>query len=232
MTLPRVLVGGFARSGTSAVTMLVTMLGFHAGKHLKGPAASNPRGFWECLPIRRIAWETAGVNRVRWQHRPETMPDSPLPLRDHPARQQIAKTACECGTEVYKDTYLPMLYQLFPLEARYIVVERDWRAVYASAMAVKPRDIPPEQYRAAVARYKDLARQMARDVETLFVRYEAFTEDFDAEAARLAAFLNKPLDCLGEMRAAWYPNDEWYRRQGTARAQWPSGKPPTRGAGP
>jgi len=222
VSLPLVLVGGFARSGTSAVTMLVTMLGYRAGKNLKDPAASNPRGFWECMPIRNVTWAAADVNQPYIQNRRETMPGRPLPLRAHPARERVARLAQRYHAEVYKDNYLPLLYQLFDPDARYVIVLREWRAVYDSAMATKARDIAPEQYRDAVAHYEDLARQMAKDVDTLFMRYEAFGDDFDAEAARLAAFLDRPLDRLDEMRAAWYPNDEWYRRQGTTRAQWRS----------
>ena len=42
---PKVLVGGFARTGTSALTMLIAGLGFEPGKGLKRGAASNPRRF-------------------------------------------------------------------------------------------------------------------------------------------------------------------------------------------
>jgi len=218
--MPEVLVGGFARSGTSAVTMLITMMGIPAGKHLKPGEASNPRGYWECMPIRKAAWEAAGVHHPYWQHIPDTMPPAPLALRGSPKRACIAHLAHRYNAHVYKDSYLPLLYQLFPANAKYVVVRRGWRAVYDSAMATKARDIPPLQYRQAVAHYERLAKQMAQDVETLFVDYETFNADFDAEVGRLAAFLDKPLDRLEEMRREWYPNEEWYKRQGYTRAEW------------
>ena len=42
-----VLVLGMHRSGTSAVSRFVNMLGFDLGEHLMAPRKDNPKGFWE-----------------------------------------------------------------------------------------------------------------------------------------------------------------------------------------
>lgn len=207
--LPQVLVTGFARSGTSFLTNLIEVMGFSAGKRklLKPPAASNPRGYWEFMLIRDITWRMVGVSKRIWQHLAHTMPDEPLQLSGHRNADKIRRLARRYSVEVYKDSYLPVFYKLFPQDAKYVVIKRDWRAIHASHMKVKNRPGMEGEFRNGIDKYYKLAQMMAREVDCLFVQYEQFQDSFDVATVRLADFLG--VECgrnLGELREVWCPN--------------------------
>ena len=58
---PKVLIGGFPRSGTSFLCNLIVEMGFSPGKmeNLKPADKDNPNGYWEYLPIRNLTWQAA-----------------------------------------------------------------------------------------------------------------------------------------------------------------------------
>jgi hypothetical protein len=206
--LPRVLVGGFARSGTSFLCNLIEVLGFSAGEErlLKGGAPSNPRGYWEFLPIRKLTWGAIGVNKTVWQHKAETMPNAPLRLEGHRHVPQIRRLARKYNVEVYKDNYLPLVHTMFPKAAKAIIIRRDWQDIHASHMRVRMRPDTQEQFRQAIAKFYRLADMMAIDRECLYVRYEYFRSDFDVATRVVAGFLGVNRYNVKEMRAVWSPN--------------------------
>ena len=61
-----VLVLGMHRSGTSAVSRFVNMLGFDLGEHLMESREDNPKGFWENSEIIRFNEELMSADGIRW----------------------------------------------------------------------------------------------------------------------------------------------------------------------
>ena len=61
-----VLVLGMHRSGTSAVSRFVNMLGFDLGEHLMEAREDNPKGFWENSEIVRFNEELMAADGIRW----------------------------------------------------------------------------------------------------------------------------------------------------------------------
>ena len=61
-----VLVLGMHRSGTSAVSRFVNMLGFDLGEHLMEAREDNPKGFWENSAIIRFNEELMSADGIRW----------------------------------------------------------------------------------------------------------------------------------------------------------------------
>jgi hypothetical protein len=173
---------------------------------LNGGAPSNPRGYWEFLPIRKLTWSAIGVNKTVWQHRAETMPNAPLRLEGHRHVAQIRRLARKYNVEVYKDNYLPLVHTLFPKEAKAIVIRRDWQDIHASHMRVRLRPGTQEQFGQAIDKFYRLAKMMRGYRKCLFIRYEWFRDDFDAATATLADFLEVRKYNVEETRAVWSPN--------------------------
>ena len=61
-----VVVLGMHRSGTSAVSRFINMLGFDLGENLMAPRKDNPKGFWENEEIVRHNEELMAASSVRW----------------------------------------------------------------------------------------------------------------------------------------------------------------------
>jgi hypothetical protein len=61
-----VLVLGMHRSGTSAISRFVNMLGFDLGEHLMEAREDNPKGFWENSEIIRFNEELMSADGIRW----------------------------------------------------------------------------------------------------------------------------------------------------------------------
>ena len=61
-----VVVLGMHRSGTSAVSRFINMLGFELGEHLMAPRKDNPKGFWENEEIVRHNEELMSSTSMRW----------------------------------------------------------------------------------------------------------------------------------------------------------------------
>lgn len=207
--LPLVLCGGFARSGTSFLCNLIETLGFSPGTQnkLKSGAPSNPRGYWEFLPIRQLTWRAVGVNKTLFQHRTATMPDIPLRLDNHPNVKRVRKLARKYRVEVYKDNYLPFVYTMFPASAKVVIIHRDWQDIYASTLRVttKHKETAGE-YRQAIEKFYKVARKMRNRHKFLSIRYEWFHDDFDSATAALAQFLEVREYSVKDTRAVWSPN--------------------------
>lgn len=206
--LPKVLCGGFARSGTSFLCNLIDTLGFSPGERgkLKKGEASNPRGYWEFLPIRKLSWKAIGVNHTLWQHRVHTMPDRPPRLENHPNAAKIRKMARKYKVAVYKDNYLPLVYTLFPATSKIVFIKRDYQDIYASTMRIRQHPETLEDYKHAIEKFYKLARLMAKERECLFVNYEQFRDDFDVATRAVADFLGVRQYDARKTRAIWVPN--------------------------
>ncbi len=73
-----ILVLGMHRSGTSALTRVVNLLGADNARDLLGPWRSNPTGHWEPLALQQFHDEVLAASGSHW--------DDPRPIRLDPAR--------------------------------------------------------------------------------------------------------------------------------------------------
>jgi len=183
----KVLVGGFPNSGTSFLCNLVAEMGYSPGseKNLKGADEHNRFGYWEHLPLRDLVWGTAGFNAN--QHAGH-LPRKPLELRGHPNRLKIEHLAREDGVEVYKDVILPLIYTLFPSDAKYITITRDPEAIYRSGHY----KVGKAAVFKGICQHYELTHQMAANVTHLYVCYDDVREDPHKQITRIAQFLGQP----------------------------------------
>jgi hypothetical protein len=189
---------GMHRSGTSSVAGALAMLGATAPQTLLGPAADNPRGFWEShvvLGLNEALLAEAGSSWNDWRR----LPRSPDPAA---ARSRIIQTlADEFGdakTIVLKD---PRMCRLFPA----------WRGAMEQAgyrpLIVTPLRHPSEVAASLVAR-NPISREhglrlwlrhvldaefTSRGLPRHFTRWSSFMTDWRAEVALINARLGTTL---------------------------------------
>jgi len=205
-TLPKVVVGGYPRSGTSFLCRLVVEMGFWPGSYynLKMPNNNNKFGYWEHLPLRKVVWENCGFKDKIIYCKPRTIPHVPVEFEEYEEVVNTLRTiASDDRVEVYKDNALPLIYKVFPDTHKFIVIERNWEEVHASVLKMertnlrfldKSRDgcfwgIPHANIETAVGIYYELTRRMAKCVSCLILRYEDFSEDYDTQVYKIADYL-------------------------------------------
>lgn len=213
MLLPEVIVGGYPRSGTSFLCSLIARMGYWPGiySNLVGANEFNKLGYWEYFPIRELAWGLAAyhANNGIIYTKPETIPHETLELADTEVAEQISGIAKRDNVEVYKDNALPILYTLYPKDSKYIIIRRNKEAVYQSILKFErmPHSlvviqdgafwgIPRENVYQAIDVYRNLEQAMSERVSCLFVYYEDFGTDFDAQLCKIVKFLGIDMDKL------------------------------------
>lgn len=194
VSLPKVLIGGFPRSGTSFLCNLVVEMGFSPGspKNLKPADDNNLWGYWEHLPIRDLTWLAAfrHPNGARKYTQKKFFRRKVLGW-NHPMARKIQKVAIRDNVEVYKDVMLPLAYRLFPETCKAILIERhnlDRMYVY------RWNRWSYETFLRSLEDYRELMGRMASEVSCLTVCYENFQDNFDSQAERIAGFLNVKVD--------------------------------------
>lgn len=203
--LPEVLVGGFPNSGTSFLCNLIVTLGKSPGneKSLKDSDSHNRWGYYEHMPIREIVWTAAGFNKFQ-PDQPDFLPSAPIPLNQVAGQhiEKIQKIASEEQVEVYKDNALPLVYNFFSPDSKYIITERDIRAIYQSPIkAGKPGyDCSVEELEKRYQAYMQLVKAyMYKEVDCMIVQYEDFKNDFDTTVKKVAHHIG--VDLTDELQA-------------------------------
>lgn len=191
MSLPKILVTGFANSGTSFLCELVAAMGYSPGSacHLKGADSHNPYGYWEHLPLRHAIWSRVGNFDVH------KIPKQPVnPARWPAALSIIEDIARQDSVEVYKDCTGPWSYPLLVGIKRVMLIQRDPRILHKRYYA----DRSLNHFVAVHTAYHDLAaKYMEEDLLVRRLRYEKFLEATEEAAADVCAFLGQPFDsCL------------------------------------
>jgi hypothetical protein len=177
---------------------------------MKPAAYENPLGFWEHLPIRDVAWSAI---RVKGKRRSKSFREYATrgfleyadPRKSDwndeylvDCKRQVLEMVAQDNVEMYKDPALPLIYPLFPKDAKYVFTTRNPRAGYHHAA----RRISFERFRDAYDCYYRLSRQM--DVSTMFFAYEDFGTDFGGQVKKLAAFLGVKAD-IERLRKVYRP---------------------------
>lgn len=189
---------GMHRSGTSSVAGALTMLGATAPRTLLGPAADNPRGFWEShvvLGLNEALLAEAGASWSDWRRLAQT-PDA-----GSTRTRIVSCLESEFGdaeTIVLKD---PRMCRLFPawrdaLDAagyRPLIVAplRHPSEVAASLVARNP--ISRERGLRLWLRHVLDAEVASRGLPRHFMRWSSFMTDWRAEVALINARLGTAL---------------------------------------
>ena len=145
-----VVILGMHRSGTSAVSRFINMLGFDLGEHLMAPRKDNPKGFWENEEVVRHNEELMSSTSVRWDSLELDMSlvlKKGLAKKSQTAALRILKQEFSANQIVIKD---PRICRLYPVwqkalwEADFsvvpVIVYRDPGSV---ARSLEKRDIMP-----------------------------------------------------------------------------------------
>ncbi|HUB26578.1 MAG TPA: hypothetical protein VL992_14225 [Tepidisphaeraceae bacterium] len=137
---------GMHRSGTSALTGLLHLLGVDLGRHLMKPGRGNPSGFWEYKPIvdAQIALLSAiGSTDDDYLPLPEGWERRPAALAfQHEIQELVWKEFAGKKMWAFKDPrtcrLLPMWHSIFltlRMDSRFILILRDPTEIAANWMA-------------------------------------------------------------------------------------------------
>ena len=207
-----VVVLGMHRSGTSLVARMLEAGGVYFGSHddLAGPAADNPRGFWEHTGLRSLNEDILRALGADWRDPPtvsefrteemDNLRTSATALLD-----QLRGAAPRWGWKDPRTTLvLPFWRDLLRDELRTVFCLRHPEAVAASLHAREkmPRALAHFLWRHyAASAIRDLA-----DERVLVVSYEALLRDPMNEARRIAAaVLGDPATHVRRMAEAIEP---------------------------
>lgn len=212
-----ILVVGMHRSGTSAITRTLNILGATLPGNLMPPQKDNPAGFWESADLMRIHDDFLGAVSSTW--------DDPLPLPDA-VFQTHAATVCH-------DEILTILHRDFADSACFVIKDPRicrllplWNKVLATfnalPSAVLPLRNPLETAmslrlrngttrRHAFAQWlvhTTMAEQGTRGWKRCFVDYDACLADPAGQVSRLARILGcftseRPIVALPEIEEFW-----------------------------
>ena len=194
---------GMHRSGTSAVSRIVGLLGADLGPEGSGlePNPHNPRGFWEHSSIVALNDEILSHFRGGW----DNPPDFPDGWATSPALGDIRQRARTLLRSDFGDSALwawkdprtcltiPFWQQLLP-PIDYVLCVRDPVAV---ARSLQRRDgFSIEKSARLWLTYTASALRWTSGRRRLVVFYEDVMQDADRELERIAAFLDRPLTAV------------------------------------
>jgi len=192
-----VVVLGMARSGTSAITRLLALLGVELGPEqaLLAPAGENARGFFEHRPIMQINKELLERMGGSWSQPPRPAAgwerDAGLDDLRERARELLAADFAGAPLWGFKDPRtsltLPFWEELLGGEARYVICHR---RPLDSARSLEQRDgIRLDEGVALWTRYMASALAHTAGRRRIVVGYEELFTGRDALVGELAIFL-------------------------------------------
>lgn len=200
---------GMARSGTSAITRVISLCGGVLPAALAGANPANPRGYWE--PRKAI------ILNERILHRNGSSRfDTTLRLQEPDAFSAVEKTACIADIQGYlatlppaplvviKDPRINLLSDMWFEAARKsgfdvatVIAVRHPTEVVASVAAQAAAS--PEFSSALWLKFNLLAEAHTRDVPRVFVGYTNLLEDWRTEMKRISVALGVNLDARDDM---------------------------------
>ncbi|MCD4742165.1 MAG: sulfotransferase, partial [Desulfobacteraceae bacterium] len=194
---------GMHRSGTSAVSRVINLLGAYLGEldELYGPRDDNPEGFWERKDIVDFHDELLRVISQRW--------DTSLPLSDgwmasEPIaefRQRLKKiiSGAFSGREVWawKDPrtciFLPLWQGLLAELNSYLSIVYVIRNPVDVAKSLAKRNkFPVEKSYGIWLNYNLSALKMLSDVQLVFISYDQLLDAPQQQLSRIAEHLSIP----------------------------------------
>jgi len=199
---------GMARSGTAALTRVLSLCGGTLPAGLIGASRGNPLGFWE--PLKAVV-----LNREILRRHGSAWYDPSLRLQEEGAFDAKAKATCidEIGAflrtlpaaplVVIKDPWITALSGVWFEAARLagfdivaVIAVRHPQEVIASVAANAPAS--PELSSALWLKYSLLAERDTRGLSRVFVEYANLLDDWRREVKRISAALAVDLDTWDE----------------------------------
>ncbi|MCV7407880.1 sulfotransferase family protein [Mycobacterium marseillense] len=212
-----------ARSGTSALTRVLSLCGSTLPAGMCGADGNNPRGYWE--PRAAIM-----LNETILRRHDSNWYDPTLRLQEECAFGAEEKAACIAEIAAYLGT-LPAAPLVVIKEPRITALSSLWfeaarqvgfdlAAVIAVrhpqevvASAAKYVDTSPELSSALWLKYNLLAERHTRGMPRVFVDYGNLLEDWHREVKRIAAALEIDLDTADESAIAEFLTAELRRQR-------------------
>jgi hypothetical protein len=203
---------GMPRSGTSALTRVLSLCGGALPYGLENADSHNPRGYWEPR-------KTHHLNGRMLRYHYSTDADPSLRLQEEDAFDASEKAAFVDKIKAYlatlpysplvviKDLYITALSEMWFDAARQVgfdvavvIALRHPQEVIASVAAsrrVSP-ELPNALPSAMWLKYNLLAERNTRGMPRVFVEYANLLEDWRRETKRISAALGIDLDCRHE----------------------------------
>ncbi|OBA71126.1 hypothetical protein A5633_23255 [Mycolicibacterium elephantis] len=205
---------GFGRSGTSALTRVLSLCGAALPKGLLGATGSNPRGYWEpraaihlneeilrrqgsdgydvSLPLPGEGSLDAGARAsaiAKIRAYLTTLPAAPLVVMKEPKTTALTDLWFEAARQAGFDTAVVIAVR-HPAEVIASIGKRAGRQLYVKSS--------PELVSASWLRYTLLAERGSRDIPRVFVEYSNLLESWRREVKRISATLGVDLDIQDE----------------------------------
>jgi len=191
---------GMARSGTSAMTRVLSLSGAALPPGMIGASKANPRGFWEPRQASFL-----NENILRRHH--STSADPTLRLHEEAAdRRDIAEIHAYLTTLRQSDVYVIKDLQITPIAGMWfeaariaghnigaVIAVRHPREVIESVTAMLPI-VKPELAAALWLKNSLLAERYTRAAPRVFVEYCYLLEDWRREIKRMSTALDVDLN--------------------------------------
>ncbi|MGV0714067.1 sulfotransferase [Mycolicibacterium sp. XJ662] len=201
---------GFGRSGTSALTRVLSLSGAALPRGLLGATGSNPRGYWEPRAaislneeiLRRQGSDGYDVSLRSPEERTidadaeaaciakiraylTTLPTAPLVVLKEPKMTALTDLWFEAARQAGFDVAVVVAIR-HPAEVIGSIGKRAGRQLYVSSS--------PELVSASWLRYTLLAERSSRGVPRVFVEYSNLLENWRREVKRISTTLGIDLD--------------------------------------
>jgi hypothetical protein len=193
-----VLIIGSGRSGTSALTRVLSLSGCTLPASVIGASNLNPRGFWEPVEALRLNLEFMHRHGGRWADPTMRLQETAIAERDR--ERYVEKIveflrACPDGAALLvKHTDISELMPFWleaarrdGLSAKVIICIRDPREVFLSSREF--RVVPVELFNACWLKRNLLAERESREVPRVVVEYANLLRDWRAEVGRISSAL-------------------------------------------
>jgi glycosyltransferase involved in cell wall biosynthesis len=195
-----IFVVGMHRSGTSAITRVLNLLGVDLGDDLLPPAVDNETGFWESRRVVEANDAILASLSSSWDS-PHRLPEDwwKTPRFGPTKRQLLSLLREQFGDSPLWTIKDPRLSLTAPLwtdvlsaqggEPRFIILIRDPREV-ADSIALRKNRVPAWQSHALWLRYTLAAEENSRDWRRVFVSYTDLVHDWRGTLRRVGEALD------------------------------------------
>jgi hypothetical protein len=217
---------GVPRSGTSALTRVLSLCGGRLPAGLVGASAGNPLGHWEPRTSLRLNEKILHRHDSAWY-------DPSLRLQEEGAFDAEAKAACLAKIEAFlarlpatplvviKDLQITMLSEMWFEAARQagfdiaaVIAVRHPNEVMASLAALEAlKGASPQLSGALWLKFNLLAERHTRGLPRVFVDYANLLDDWRREIKRISAALEINLDTPDEDAVEEFLSRDLHRQQ-------------------
>ncbi|WP_406817777.1 sulfotransferase family protein [Mycobacterium sp. M23085] len=213
---------GMGRSGTSALTRVISLCGAALPARLLGPDASNPTGLWEPRDAMDINEEILYRRHSGWADPTLRISEGPFT----PDEKEASITAIEAFLAtlpaaplvVIKEPRISLLFDVWleaarraGLDVAVVIAVRHPQEVIKS---LATRDRASQELASALwLKYSLLAERQTRGLPRVFVDYANFLQDWRREIARISTALAIDLDTPNELAIKEFLNPDLHRQQ-------------------